>query len=105
MLSDRYRDPQSYVLAYDNAYKVGQAIVKDGENIYLRAKNAAIACCDIVSEGAAGKLELSRFETKALADAKASLDSLTDDMDKFMDDCLTKYKSEVKVFLPENYGF
>ncbi len=105
MLSDRYRDPQSYVLAYDNAYKVGQAIVKDGDNIYLRAKNAAIECCDIVSEGAAGKLALSRFETKALADAKASLDSLTDDMDKFMDDCLTKYKSEVKVFLPENYGF
>ncbi|MDD3248153.1 MAG: methyltransferase MtaB domain-containing protein, partial [Methanosarcina sp.] len=105
MLSDRYRDPQGYVLAYDNAYKIGQAIVKDGDNIYLRAKNAAIACCDIVSEGAAGKLELSRFETKALADAKASLDSLTDDMDKFMDDCLTKYKSEVKVFLPENYGF
>jgi len=105
MLSDRYRDPQSYVLAYDNAYKVGQAIVKDGDNIYLRAKNAAIECCNIVSEGAAGKLALSRFETKALADAKTSLDSLTDDMDKFMDDSLTKYKSEVKVFLPENYGF
>jgi len=34
MLSDRYRDPQSYVLAYDNAYKVGQTIVKDGDNIY-----------------------------------------------------------------------
>jgi methanol--5-hydroxybenzimidazolylcobamide Co-methyltransferase len=105
MLSDRYRDPQSYVLAYDNAYKVGQAIVKDGDNIYLRAKNAAIECCNIVSAGAAGKLELSRFETKALADAKAALDALPSDMDKFMDDCLTKYKSEVKVFLPENYGF
>jgi methanol--5-hydroxybenzimidazolylcobamide Co-methyltransferase len=105
MLSDRYRDPQSYVLAYDNAYKVGQAIVKDGDNIYLRAKNAAIECCNIVNEGAAGKLSLSRFETKALADAKATLDALPDDMDKFMDDCLTKYKSEVKVFLPENYGF
>ena len=92
------------MLAYDNAYKVGQAIVKDGDNIYLRAKNAAVECCNIVSEGAAGKLSLSRFETKALADAKASLDALPDDMDKFMDDCVTKYKSEVKVFLPENYG-
>ncbi len=105
MLSDRYRDPQAYVLAYDNAYRVGEAIVKDGENIYLRAKNAAIECCNIVSEGAAGKLELSRFEAKALADAKAALEALPDDMDKFMDDCLTKYQSEVKVFLPENYGF
>ena len=80
MLSDRYRDPQSYVLAYDNAYKVGQAIVKDGDNIYLRAKNAAVECCNIVEEGAAGKLELSRFEAKALADAKAALEALPDDM-------------------------
>ncbi|MDD4498239.1 MAG: methanol--corrinoid protein co-methyltransferase MtaB, partial [Methanosarcinaceae archaeon] len=29
-LSDKYRDPQGYVLAYENAYRVGQAIVKDG---------------------------------------------------------------------------
>jgi methanol--5-hydroxybenzimidazolylcobamide Co-methyltransferase len=43
MLSDRYRDPQGYVLAYDNAYRVGEAIVKDGDNIYLRAKNAALS--------------------------------------------------------------
>ncbi|WP_440954319.1 methanol--corrinoid protein co-methyltransferase MtaB [Methanosarcina sp. Mfa9] len=105
MLSDRYRDPQGYVLAYDNAYRVGEAIVKDGDNIYLRAKNAALECCNIVEEGIAGKLALSRFETGALKDAKAALNALPDDMDKFMDDCLTKYQNEVKVFLPENYGF
>jgi len=105
MLSDRYRDPQGYVLAYDNAYKVGEAIIKDGDNIYLRAKNAAIECCNIVEEGVAGKLAISRFEAGALKDAKAALDALPDDMDQFMDDCLTKYQSEVKVFLPENYGF
>ena len=80
-------------------------MLRTENNIYLRAKNAAVECCNIVSEGAAGKLSLSRFETKALADAKAALDVLPDDMDKFMDDCLAKYKNEVKVFLPENYGF
>jgi methanol--5-hydroxybenzimidazolylcobamide Co-methyltransferase len=57
-----------------------------------------------VEEGAKGKLELSRFETNALADAKAVFEALTDDKDKFMSDCLTKYKQEVSVFLPENYG-
>ena len=102
--SDMYRDAQGYVLAYPNAYRVGQAIAKDGNDIYLRAKNAAIECINIVEEGAKGKLELSRFETKALADAKASLESLTDDKEKFMSDCLTRYKEEVKVFKPENYG-
>ena len=69
-----------------------------------RAKNAAIECCNIVEEGAAGKLELSRFEAKALADAKAALEALTDNSDQFVSDCMDKYKKEVKVFLPENYG-
>jgi methanol--5-hydroxybenzimidazolylcobamide Co-methyltransferase len=102
--SDMYRDAQGYVLAYQNAYRVGQAIAKDGNDIYLRAKNAAIECINIVEEGANGKLELSRFEAKALADAKVAFEALTDDKDKFMSDCLTKYKEEIKVFKPENYG-
>jgi len=102
--SDMYRDAQGYVLAYQNAYRVGEAIAKSGNDIYIRAKNAALESIAIVEEGAKGKLGLSRFETKALADAKASFEALTDDKDKFMSDCLDKYKKEVKVFLPENYG-
>jgi methanol--5-hydroxybenzimidazolylcobamide Co-methyltransferase len=104
MASDLYRDAQGYVLAYPNAYRVGQAIAKNGDDIYLRAKNAALECINIIEEGAKGKLELSRFETKALSDAKAAFEGLTDDKDQFMSDCLTKYKQEVKVFKPENYG-
>jgi len=102
--SDINRDPQGYVLAYPNAYRVGQAIVKDGNDIYLRAKNAALECIKIVEEGAKDKLALSRFEATALANAKAAFEALTDDKEKFMSDCLDKYKKEVKVFLPENYG-
>ncbi|WP_440947655.1 methanol--corrinoid protein co-methyltransferase MtaB [Methanosarcina sp. T3] len=102
--SDMYRDAQGYVLSYQNAYRVGEAIAKSGNDIYVRAKNAALESIAIVEEGAKGKLELSRFETKALADAKAAFEGLTDDKDKFMSDCLDKYKKEVKVFLPENYG-
>jgi methanol--5-hydroxybenzimidazolylcobamide Co-methyltransferase len=104
MASDMYRDPQGYVLAYPHAYRVGQAIVKDGNDIYLRAKNAALECIKLVEEGAKDKLVLSRFETTALANAKASFEALTDDKEKFMSDCLDKYKKEIKVFLPENYG-
>jgi methanol--5-hydroxybenzimidazolylcobamide Co-methyltransferase len=102
--SDMYRDAQGYVLAYPHAYRVGQAIAKNGDDIYLRAKNAALECIKIVEEGAKGKLTLSRFEANALADAKAAFEGLTDDKDKFMSDCLTKYKEEVAVFLPKNYG-
>ncbi len=103
VLSDKYRDPQGYVLAYENAYRVGEAIVKDGNDIYLRAKNAAVECVKIMEEGAAGKLELTRFESGALADAKTALEALTDDSETFMSDCMAKYKEEVKVFLPKNY--
>jgi len=102
MASDRFRDPQSYILAYDNAYKVGQAIVKDGNDIYLRAKNAATECCNLL-KGAEG-LEMTKFETNALNKAAAELAALTSDSEKFMSDCMEKYKAEVKVFKPENYA-
>jgi methanol---5-hydroxybenzimidazolylcobamide Co-methyltransferase len=102
--SDMYRDAQGYVLAYQNAYRVGEAIAKNGDDIYLRARNAAIESIKIVEEGAKGKLELSRFEANALANARTALEALTDDKEQFMSDCLTKYKDEVKVFRPENYG-
>src|SRR5664280_1435236 len=105
VLSDKYRDAQGYVLAYPHAYRVGQAIVKDGNDIYLRSKNAALECCNIVEEGInSGKLRLTRFEITALAKVKADLEALTDDADKFTSDNLTKFKQEVAVFRPENYG-
>ncbi|WMW24998.1 methanol--corrinoid protein co-methyltransferase MtaB [Methanolobus sediminis] len=102
MASDRFRDPQSYVLAYDNAYAVGEAIVKDGEDIFLRAKNAAIACCDTLnnSEG----LEMTKFELGALAKATAELDAITSESETFMSECMERFKAEVPVFKPENYA-
>jgi methanol--5-hydroxybenzimidazolylcobamide Co-methyltransferase len=104
VLSDKYRDPQGYVLAYDNAYKVAESIAKDGDNLYLRAKNAAITCCDILN--GAEKLTMSKFELGALADAKAALDAMTDEEDTFMSESMEKYKAEVPVFRPEdNYKF
>ncbi|WP_462272668.1 methanol--corrinoid protein co-methyltransferase MtaB [Methanohalophilus sp.] len=103
VLSDKYRDPQGYILAYDNAYKIGEAIVKDSDDIYLRAKNAAVECVNLL-ENADPKLQMTRFEKNALADASEALAGLTDDSDKFLSDSLEQYKDEVKVFRPENYG-
>ncbi|WP_292468388.1 methanol--corrinoid protein co-methyltransferase MtaB [Methanolobus sp.] len=106
VLSDKYRDPQGYVLAYDNAYKVGQAIVKDGDDLFLRAKNAAISSVDILNAADSKKLVMSKFEINALKDAKASLDAMTDESETFMSDCMEKYKAEVAVFRPDaNYKF
>ncbi|RZN48503.1 methanol--corrinoid methyltransferase [archaeon] len=104
MLSDKYRDPQGYVLAYPNAWKVGRAIVEDGDDLYLRAKNAALETCNILEEGVNEGLKLTRFETKALRDAKIALEGLPDDQDTFISESLDKYKKEVRVFEPKrNY--
>ncbi|WP_406657427.1 methanol--corrinoid protein co-methyltransferase MtaB [Methanolobus sp. ZRKC2] len=102
MASDRFRDPQSYILAYDNAYRIGEAIVKDGSDIYLRAKNAAVECCKLLnnSEG----LDMTKFELGALEKATVELDSLTSESETFMNECMEKYKAEVSVFKPENYA-
>jgi methanol--5-hydroxybenzimidazolylcobamide Co-methyltransferase len=105
MLSDRYRDPQGYVLAYDNAYRVGEAIAANGNDPYLRAKAAAEVCCQIVQEGVdGGKLVLTRFETNALNKIKADLASLPTESAKFIEQCMDKYTKEIPVFKRENYS-
>jgi Methanol-cobalamin methyltransferase B subunit. len=104
MLSDRYRDPQGYVLSYDNAYRIGEAIAKNGNDTYLRSKAAAEMCCTILDEGIkGGKLSLTKFETNALNNIKKDLAALPTEKAKFVDMCMTKYKAEVPVFKTENY--
>ena len=105
MLSDRYRDPQAYVLAYDNAYRVGEAIAANGNDPYLRSKAAAEICCQIVQEGIdGGKLVLTRFETNALNKIKADLAAMPAESSKFIEQCMAKYSKELPVFKPENYS-
>ncbi len=105
MLSDKYRDPQPYVLAYDNAYRVGEAIAANGNDPYLRAKAAAETCCAIVQEGIdGGKLILTKFETNALNKIKTDLAALPAESSKFIEQCMEKYTKEVAVFKPENYS-
>ncbi|MCD4703868.1 MAG: methanol--corrinoid methyltransferase, partial [Methanosarcinaceae archaeon] len=67
MISDRYRDPQSYILAYDNSYRLGQTIVEYSDDIFLRAKKAASESCRMIEEASRGYLNLSKFEKLTLA--------------------------------------
>ncbi|MCL2550055.1 MAG: methanol--corrinoid protein co-methyltransferase MtaB [Methanimicrococcus sp.] len=104
-LSDKYRDPQGYVLAYDNAFRVGEAIAKNGNDTYLRSKAAAETCCAILDEGVkSGKLLLTKFELNALDAVKKDLAKLPAEKAKFVDQCLAKYNAEVPVFeFSKNY--
>lgn len=103
--ADLYRDPQPYVLAYFNAFKVGQAIVANGNDIYLRAKAAGEVAAKLVDEAnKKGELKLTKFERKALDKALEELASFPDSMDAFMDECMKEYAEKVEVFNPKNYG-
>ncbi|MBZ9571268.1 methanol--corrinoid methyltransferase [Methanobrevibacter sp. TMH8] len=103
-LADKYRDPQALVLAYDNAYRIGEAIVEYGDDYYLRAKAAAIEAGAIINEAVdAKKMQLTRFERDSLDSALKIFEKLPDDADKFTKDCIRRYSRKVADFDPKNY--
>jgi len=103
--ADYYRDPQPYVLAYFNAFKVGQAIVAEGEDTYLRALAGAKAAAKLVDEGNKnGELKLTRYDRVALDKAIGVLDTLPDNYDAFLDECIKEYSEKVPTLNLKNYG-
>jgi methanol--5-hydroxybenzimidazolylcobamide Co-methyltransferase len=103
-LTDKYRDPQGLILAYDNAYRIGEAIVNYGNDPYLRARAAALEAGKIINEAVdAGKLYLTRFERDSLDNALKILEELPLDADQFTDECLRTYTRKVPEFDPKSY--
>jgi methanol--5-hydroxybenzimidazolylcobamide Co-methyltransferase len=103
MATDRYRSPESFILAYDNAYKIGLAITEHGNDIYLRAKAAGITAARLIEdENKGGKLRLSKHEQDMLRKIITDLSALPDEESKFLDQCLKAYK-DVPLFNPKNY--
>ncbi|MCL2032564.1 MAG: methanol--corrinoid methyltransferase [Methanomassiliicoccaceae archaeon] len=104
MITDRTRGPEGYMLAFDNAYKVGEAIAKEGNNIYLRAKAAGLTAAKLVKAG---------FESKELpltVKQKETIDVIIKDFEalpaeeaKFFEYCDKKY-ADVPNYTKKNYG-
>lgn len=104
MFSDRFRGPEGYILSYDNAYKIGEAIVSNGDSHYLRAKAAALTSANLVNEAYSnGTLQLTISQKDMLKKMIKVLSSLPDEEDKFIQDCVQQYSAEVKAFNPKNY--
>ena len=97
VLADKYRDPQGVILAYDNAYRIGQAIVADGEDNYLRARAAALKAMDCINEAVEAKrILLTRFERDTLDSTYKTYEQLPDDSDKFLKQSVKRYSRKVK---------
>lgn len=100
--SDMYRDSHSLILAPDNAWKVGNAIVQNrGKSNYASARAGAIEAGKIILGDK--KMKLTKLESDALNKAMKELEALPDDEGTFVDNCLNKYKN-VKGFNPASYG-
>ena len=99
--SDRYRDPQSFILCPDNAWAIGKAVVDNHESLYARARAAALTCGELILGDP--QLRLTGFEQESLQGYLKEIESLPDREADFIDMCLQKY-SKVKGFQPASYG-
>ena len=103
-LTDKYRDPQALILAYDNAYRIGEAIVEYGDDPYKRSIQAALEVGKIITEAVeAKKMQLTRFEQDSLESAMRTFKKLPDDSEKFIKRSTRRYGRKVEDFNPKNY--
>ena len=104
MYTDRTRGPEAYVLAYDHAYEIGKVIAQDGNDLYLRAKNAGLKAAEILLKGYESKeLGLTAKQLETLQDINKKLSALPDDTDKFVDYAIKEFKDTVPNFNMKNY--
>lgn len=104
VLADKYRDPQGVILAYDNAYKIGEAITADGEDIYLRSLAAGMKAMDLINEAVDEKrIYLTRFERDTLDSTYKTFEQLPETQDKFVKTCIKRYGRKVKEHDPSQY--
>ena len=99
--SDMYRDSHSLVVAPDNAWEVGNAIVsnRDKSN-YASARAGAMKAGEIILNDS--QMKLTQLEQKALDAAMKEMEALPDAEGDFIDMCLDRYK-DVKGFNPKSY--
>lgn len=99
--SDRYRDPQSFILCPDNAWAIGKAITDNPESLYARARAGAIRCGELILGDA--QLRLTASELDSLRRYMKEMESLPNKEADFIDLCLNTYR-KVKGFQPASYG-
>lgn len=105
MISDRVRGPEGFILAYDNAYKIGEAIAAEGKNIYLRSKAAGLTAAKLIkASNDAKELALTNKQKEVLVAIIKELEALPAEESKFVEYCDKKYKELVPNYNKKNYG-
>jgi methanol--5-hydroxybenzimidazolylcobamide Co-methyltransferase len=100
--SDKYRDPHSFVVAPENAYQVGKAIVENNTDYYSRARAAAMKAAQLIL--ADEQMLLSNFEREVLQKVLRDLESFPASEKDFIEQCASIYKKVIPGFNLANYG-
>lgn len=100
--SDKYRDTHGFILAPENAYEIGKAIVSNNTSYYARARAAAMKAGELMLGDS--KLQMSAFEKEALVSAMRTLEGLPDKEEDFISECNDIYKKLIPGFSLANYG-
>jgi methanol---5-hydroxybenzimidazolylcobamide Co-methyltransferase len=100
--SDMYRDSHSLILAPNNAWEIGNAIVTNrAKSNFASGRAAAMKAGQIILGDP--KMKLTANEKEALTKVMKELEALPASEGDFIDMCLKKYKG-VKGFNPAAYG-
>ena len=104
-ITDMTRSPESYILAYNNAYEIGKVIAENGDSYYLRSKAAAEKAIEIIENGYNSKaLQLTKKQYDVLEDCKKKIAALPTEEDAFVEQCVKEFTGVVPNFNMKNYG-
>jgi len=102
--SDKYRDPQALVLAPEEAYSIGEAIVSETD-YYRRSVKAVKKAGEIISQANEKKLlPLTRLENDTLQRMMSVVNTLPESSDEFIEWGIQEYSKVVPEFREGNYG-
>jgi len=99
--SDKFSDPQAFVLAPDVAWRIGEAITSESGDPYRRAIKAGEKALDLIL--ASGDLVLSQSERRFGLRLKQTFGSLPGELEEFASRMTPVYVDRVPTFRPRDY--
>jgi len=99
--SDKFSDPQAFVLAPDVAWQIGSAIMSDQDDTYRRTVAACETALDMILD--AKELNLSASERRFGIKLRDELASIPSDVDQFIQESVSSYRDKVETFRPRDY--
>lgn len=101
VLSDKFNDPQAFVLSPDTAVEIASSIVSEYKSYCGRAKSACQKTVELME--ASPSLLLNPPEKRFLSNVKSLIDSLPEDEEAFREQMCRTFTGKVPTFREKDY--